>query len=56
MLMSCPWRYFSASVRSVTRCGAGALGPPYTVFSGWIEKLREAPADRAEAPGLPPAD
>ena len=53
MLISCPCRYLSPSVRSVTRCGAGELGPPYTVFSGWIEKPREPPNERVDAPAAP---
>jgi hypothetical protein len=37
-----PRAYLARSVRSVTRAGAGARGPLYTVCSGWMEKARLA--------------
>ena len=42
MVSGSPREYLPRSVRSVTRAGAGACGPLYTVCSGWMENARLA--------------
>lgn len=55
MLIGWPLAYFFRRVRNVTCFGGADVGPPYTVFSGKIEKFRgDFPSSALPVlPGLP---